>query len=103
MLIYMYINSYIHELPIYLCLGGFISGFETSLWLITDGTNCICAYLQQLQSVFVSSSYSVRDGLLDGDAFFKVIHDIATLHPFSNFINSVVQYECSVLNNVAHY
>ena len=32
-----YMNSYIHELLRYLCLQGFISGFETSLWLITDG------------------------------------------------------------------
>ena len=28
-------NSYIHELLMYLCLQGFISGFESFLWLIT--------------------------------------------------------------------
>ena len=27
-------NSYIDELLIYLCLQGFVCGFETSLWLI---------------------------------------------------------------------
>ena len=34
---HLYMNFYIHELLIYLHLQGFISDFETSLWLITDG------------------------------------------------------------------
>ena len=33
---HLYMNSYIHELLV-ICLQGFISGFETSMWLITDG------------------------------------------------------------------
>ena len=67
-------NSYIHELLIYLRLQGFISGFETSLWLYqvaSGNTNCACAYLHQIQSGFVSSSNSILDSLLDGDVFFR--------------------------------
>ena len=34
---HLYMNSYIYELLIYLCIQSFISAFETSLWLIADG------------------------------------------------------------------
>ena len=85
-------KSYIYELLIYLCLQGFISGFGTSLWLITD--------LQQLQSVSVIACLMACLMVMHS---LEVIHDIATLHPFTNFINNVVHCECRVLNSMARY
>ena len=50
-------NSNIYELLIYLCLQGFISGFETSLWLITAG------WLQVAIVVLVPSCINLTQSL----------------------------------------
>ena len=51
---------------------------------MASGTNCVCAWLHQLQS-----SNNVIDGSLDDDVFFRS-RSWQALHPFTNFMNNVV-------------
>ena len=60
---HLYIIFSIHELLIYLRLQSFISGFETSLWIVTDGFSLVThGYTINFLKGVITCSMSTRYG-----------------------------------------